>query len=213
MGVDDLSANIKQTTGQVECLLNKTCHVDLFGSFYALINTRAYHATAKHVAKEARVQVTFEASFNPVSSDKSLKRPNIAPHPPFNITGTRPAKAPNYTSSDPVSPAQNKTESTTTEIEFSTSSNPATMLIDTGLQNTALSSAGSSSYDQNRSRPPIAQGGDDGGKNLTLPDTDQPEQPQQVMRVSLAESIEELLLQELKGIYIDLDGHPTVTPQ
>ncbi|KAK3820792.1 MAG: hypothetical protein J3R72DRAFT_459524 [Linnemannia gamsii] len=87
------------------------------------------------------------------------------------------------------------------------------MLIDTELQNTALSSAGSSSYDQNRSRPAVAQGGGDGGKNLTLPDTDQPEQPQQVKGVSLAESIEELLRQEPKEIYIDLDGHPSVTPQ
>ncbi|KAK3844974.1 MAG: hypothetical protein J3R72DRAFT_436641 [Linnemannia gamsii] len=33
------------------------------------------------------------------------------------------------------------------------------------------------------------------------------------MQVSLAESIEELLLQEPKEIYIDLDGHPSVTPQ
>ncbi|KAG0047962.1 hypothetical protein BGZ89_004737, partial [Linnemannia elongata] len=213
MGVDDLSAKIKQTTGKVESLLDKTCHVDLFGSFYALINTRAYHTTAKHVAKEARVQVSFEASFDPVSSDKSLKRPNIAPHPPCNITGTRPAKALHYTSSDPISPAQNNAGSTTTEIHLPTSSNPATMLIDTGLQNTALSSARSSSHDPNRSGPLIAQGGADGGKNLTLPGTDQPEEPQQVTQVSLAEAIEELLLQEPKEIYIDLDGYPSVTPQ
>lgn len=213
MGVDDLSAKIKQTTGKVDSLLDKTCHVDLFGSFYALLNTRAYHTTAKHVAKEARVQVSFEVLFDPVSSDKSLKRPNIAPHPPCNITGARPAKAPHYISSDPVSPAQNNAGSTTTEIDLPSSSNPATMLIDTGLQNAALSSAGSSSHDPNRSGPPVAQGGADGGKDLTRPDTDQPEQPQQVTQVSLAEAIEELLLQEPKEIYIDLDGHPSVTPQ
>ncbi|KAG0074662.1 hypothetical protein BGZ90_010572 [Linnemannia elongata] len=87
------------------------------------------------------------------------------------------------------------------------------MLIDTGLQNTALSSAGSSSHDPNRSKPLIAQGGADGGKNLTMPGSDQPEEPQQVTQVSLAEAIEELLFHEPKEIYIDLDGYPSVTPQ
>jgi hypothetical protein len=210
MGVDDLSAKIKQTTGKVESLLDKTCHVDLLGSFYALINTRAYHTTAKHVAKEARVQVSSEVSFDPVLSDKSLKRRNIAPHPPFNITEARP---PYYTSSDSVSPAQNNAESTTTDVDFMSSSNTATTLVDTGLHITALSSAGSSSNDPNRSGPPVAQGGADGGKNLTLPITDQSEQPQQVTQILLAEAIKELLLQVPKEIYIGLDGHPSVTPQ
>jgi hypothetical protein len=73
MGLEDLSAKIKQTTGKIDSLLNKTCHVDLFGSFYALFNTCAYHTTAKHVAKEARVQVSCEVSFDPMSSKHIVK--------------------------------------------------------------------------------------------------------------------------------------------
>lgn len=75
MGIKGLTSSIKACPGVVEDLKTKTCHVDFPAMFFALLNARAFHATAAFEAKKARKQCSTE----PIAT---VRGPEVIPKRP-----------------------------------------------------------------------------------------------------------------------------------